>query len=600
MSLGMSPTTPQMAQVADALRTAEALAQNWEPGAARIRASVIRPLAELVGTDPATGTDGDSADNVADAGDWATQLWSLTTAVTRLAAAPRPPAQLVEAAAALQDLALRAVRSQADGQEDGVAAVAQRLAELRDLLGTEVRPAIRVAVDGPYLVTGATSLTTHLGEPLPTPPHMALCRCGASQIKPLCDGSHAITGFTGAKDPKRVPDRRDRYVGTAVTVLDNRGLCQHSGFCTDRLSTVFHAGSEPFVTPSGGRMDEIINAVRACPSGALSFEVDGTELREVVDQSDRPPSIEVSKDGPYRITGGIPLTEDDGSPVQRPAGASLEHYALCRCGGSQNKPFCSGMHWNVHFSDPPMREEATLFEWAGGYPAFLRLAKTFYAKYVPQDPLLSPLFAEMSPDHPERVASWLSEVFGGPKFYSEQYGDYNRMLSQHIGKRLTLAQRDRWATLIAQAADDALVPNDADFRAAFVAYVEWGTRLAVENSQTESKPPLNMPMPRWWWVCDATPWARVSALAETVEDDPVVLPADGEPVSFAEHIKTLFRQRDRSSMKFAFDLWSYEDVCTHGEEILRRVSNGTMPCDGAWPQEKVDVLRRWLEAGKPE
>jgi len=615
----MGPTASRVATVNDfndALRTAEELARSWEPGAARLRASVIRPLAELVGAGPATGTDGGSAgitadtagdaDGTGDAGstagstveDWAGELWSLTKTVTRMAAAPRAPAQTVEAAAALQDLALRVARSQANG--DGGDVVAQRLAELRDLLGAQAQPVLRVATDGPYLVTGATSLTDYLGRPLATYPHMALCRCGASQIKPLCDGSHASTGFTGAKDPKRVPDQRDTYPGTAVTVFDNRGLCQHSGFCTDRLSTVFHAGSEPFVTPSGGRMDEIINAVRACPSGALSFAVNGVEMREMVDQSEREPSIEVSKDGPYRITGGIPLTEDDGSPMPRPAGASPEHYALCRCGQSQNKPFCSGMHWYVNFSDPQKPEEATLFEWAGGYPAFLRLAKTFYAKYVPQDPLLSPLFAKMSPDHPQRVASWLSEVFGGPRFYTERYGNYNRMLGEHIGKRLTMAQRDRWAALIAQAADDALLPNDADFRAAFVAYVEWGTRLAVENSQTESHPPLDMPVPRWWWVCDATPWARVSALAPQEESEEVVLPADGEPISFATHIKTLFRHRDRNSMRFAFDLWSYDDVCTHGEDILRRVSNGTMPCDGAWPQEQVDVFRQWIEAGKPE
>jgi CDGSH-type Zn-finger protein/truncated hemoglobin YjbI len=611
VSLDMGPITPPVAEIAGALRIAEELAQEWEPGAARLRASVIRPLADLAGAGQTTGTDGDSAgiagdpasDTVSDPAsdstdDWATKLWSLTKAVTRLAAGSQAPAQFVEAAAALQDLALRVARSRGDGEGD---AAAPRLAELRDLLGAGPFPVIRVAPDGPYLVTGANSLTDHLGRPLPTQPHMALCRCGASKMKPWCDGTHASTGFTGAKDPDRVPDQRDTYPGTSVTVLDNRGLCQHSGFCTDRLSTTFHAGSEPFVTPSGGRMDEIVNAARACPSGALSFAVNGVEIREMVDQTDRSPSIEISKDGPYRISGGIPLTEDDGSPVQRPAGASLEHYALCRCGGSQNKPFCSGMHWYNGFTDPTPAEEQTLFEWVGGYPALLRLAKTFYSKYVPQDPLLAPLFAKMSPDHPQRVASWLSEVFGGPKFYTERYGNYNRMLGEHIGKRLTLAQRDRWAALIAQAADDALLASDADFRAAFVAYVEWGTRLAVENSQQDSHPPMNMPVPRWWWVCDATPWSRVHALdPEPEADDPVTLPAEGEPISFANHIKTLFRHRDRGSMKFAFDLWSYEDVCTHGEEILRRVRNGTMPCDGAWPQEQVDAFQRWIESGKPE
>ena len=595
MSLEARPAPSE--QVAEALGAAAALALEWADGAERLRASVIRPLAELADepvADPPVSADTDSA------GGWPERLWSLTRSVTAMTAQPGVPSQVVEAAAALQDLALRVVRSQTP-EDQADAAVAERIAELATSQA-DAPHGIRVAHNGPYLLTGAERLRTHLGETIETRPQLALCRCGASAIKPLCDGSHAERGFTGDKDPKRVPDRRDTYVGTSVTVFDNRGLCQHSGFCTDRLNTVFHSGSEPFVTASGGRMDEIVGAVRACPSGALSFAVDGHEAREQVDQLGRPEQVEVSLDGPYRITGGIPLTEDDGTtPVHRPTGASTEHYALCRCGQSQNKPFCSGMHWYVNFHDPAPPEDPTVFQWAGGYPAFLKVTQLFYSKYVPADPLLSPLFADMSPDHPERVASWLSELFGGPTLYSGQYGGYHRMLSQHIGKCLTEAQRTRWATLMYQAANEALLPNDAEFRAAFVSYIEWGTRLAVENSQQESKPPQNMPMPHWWWVCDATPQARISALGGTpVEDDPVRLVAEGEQVSFAQHVKTLFRRQDRNSMKFAFDLWSYSDVTKHADTILERVRNGSMPCDGAWPAEYVATFQQWIDAGKPE
>src|SRR5260370_656382 len=112
------------------------------------------------------------------------------------------------------------------------------------------------------------------------------------------------------------------------------------------LATVFRTDAEPFVAPSGGCLDEIIRAVRDCPSGALSYAIDGTEAREQVDRAGtREPAIEVSKDGPYRITGQIDLVGPAGSREGRSQGASLEHYALCRCGHSQNKPFCSGMHW---------------------------------------------------------------------------------------------------------------------------------------------------------------------------------------------------------------------------------------------------------------
>ena len=174
-----------------------------------------------------------------------------------------------------------------------------------------------------------------------------------SALKPYCDGSHVTSRFTGAKDPKRVPDHRDTYPGQEVTIFDNRGICQHSGLCTDRLTSVFRTSQEPFVAPSGGRMDEIIRAVRDCPSGALSYCLRRHESG-VRSRLGRPPraGVEVPRTArtAYRwdAAPGTPAVSD----VARAAGSSREHYALCRCGHSQNKPFCSGMHWYVNFSDP--------------------------------------------------------------------------------------------------------------------------------------------------------------------------------------------------------------------------------------------------------
>ena len=78
----------------------------------------------------------------------------------------------------------------------------------------------------------------------------------------------------------------------------------------------------------------------------------------------------------------------------------------------------------------------------------------------------------------------------------------------------------------------------------------------------------------------------------------MTLPGPDEPVSFATHIKPLFRERDQRSMSFAFDLWSLDDVRAHADGILDRLSNGSMPCDGAWPQEQITVFRRWAESGR--
>jgi hypothetical protein len=72
-----------------------------------------------------------------------------------------------------------------------------------------------------------------------------------------------------------------------------------------------------------------------------------------------------------------------------------------------------------------------------------------------------------------------------------------------------------------------------------------------------------------------------------------------EPLSFETQIKPLFREGDRSSMKWAFDLWSHEDVSRNSAAILERLRNGSMPCDGGWPADRVALFENWVEAGAP-
>jgi CDGSH-type Zn-finger protein/truncated hemoglobin YjbI/ferredoxin len=507
-------------------------------------------------------------------------VWDAAKAATRLRVragqAGLSAPELAEATAVLQDLACQ------------LAPAPERAGRRAELwrLQDGLAAGIQAARNGPYLVTNAR-LRDHLGTDIPAPPATALCRCGGSATKPFCDGSHASNGFTDAKDPKRVPDRLDSYPGVAVTVLDNRGTCQHSGLCTDRLPNVFRAGQEPFVAPSGARADDIVSAVRNCPSGALSFAVDAQAARGQTDWGGtREPAIEVSLDGPYRITGGIALTGADGTDAARNQGASREHFAICRCGHSQNKPFCSGMHWYVGFRDPlpdPGREP-TLFEWAGGRPALTRMTRLFFAKYVPGDPVLAPTFAQMPAGLPDSMAAWLGEVFGGPASRSGGPAGYPGLIAELLPKGLNEEQRGRWATLLGAAAREAGLPADPQFRAAFAAYAEWEARVS---------PPAPSPVPRWDWGPAGPPSARAAEPADGADQDPVTLPGAGQPVSFAAHIKPLFRERDRQSMSFAFDLWSYDDVKVHAAGILERLRDGSMPCDGAWPAVRVETFARW-------
>jgi hypothetical protein len=168
----------------------------------------------------------------------------------------------------------------------------------------------------------------------------------------------------------------------------------------------------------------------------------------------------------------------------------------------------------------------------------------------------------------------LAEAFGGP--------------AAPPGSRrhdFTEAQRARWVALAVRAADEARLPADPEFRSAFTAYLEWSSRAGGD-----------VPPPQWDWGPGGPPTeARTHTSADDQED--VTLPGPDETVSFAAHIKPLFREHDRKSMAFAFDLWSQADVQAHAAGILQRLQNGTMPCDGAWPPEKIEVFKRWTESG---
>jgi len=144
-------------------------------------------------------------------------------------------------------------------------------------------------------------------------------------------------------------------------------------------------------------------------------------------------------------------------------------------------------------------DDPKLVEWAGGPEALRRLIDAFYDR-VERDDLIGPLFpGGVSEAHRAHVATWWVEVFGGPADYTEHHGGYPNMLAHHRGLTITADQRFRFASLMSLAADDAHLPDDPEFRAAFVGYVEWGTRLALHNSQPGAELVEHAPVPRWGW-----------------------------------------------------------------------------------------------------
>jgi hemoglobin len=140
----------------------------------------------------------------------------------------------------------------------------------------------------------------------------------------------------------------------------------------------------------------------------------------------------------------------------------------------------------------------TLYEWVGGIDALNRLTTRFYQR-VKDDAILAPVFAHMSDEHPQHVAAFLAEVLGGPTDYSAEHGGHPHMIRQHLNRHLVQEQRRAWLALLLDTADELKMPDDPEFRSALVGYLEWGSRLAVINSQAGATVEEDAPMPRWGW-----------------------------------------------------------------------------------------------------
>lgn len=216
---------------------------------------------------------------------------------------------------------------------------------------------VRVTENGPYRVSGGVPLVrtrpiqSEYGEPVawaPTEPVEAgetyeLCRCGASATKPFCDEVGCTRGFDGTEVADRGPRaaRMRVHDGDGVQVTDDRSLCTHVGFCTNRWTHVWEMvreSSDPDVRT------EMVAMISRCPSGRLGSRPTGAATD---DEPAFPPSVAVVRDGPLWVRGGIELLGADGAAYE-----IRNRMTLCRCGRSGNKPFCDGTHAEVGFRDP--------------------------------------------------------------------------------------------------------------------------------------------------------------------------------------------------------------------------------------------------------
>jgi hemoglobin len=142
----------------------------------------------------------------------------------------------------------------------------------------------------------------------------------------------------------------------------------------------------------------------------------------------------------------------------------------------------------------------TLFEFAGGEPAFRALASAHHARCL-DDPALNHPFShpDQHPQHVERLAAYWAEVMGGPRRYSRECGDHSAMLVLHSGNGDMTDLGHRFVECFVRAADDADLPDDPEFRAALRAYMEWAVGEVVSYPDQDAEIPPALPMPHWSW-----------------------------------------------------------------------------------------------------
>ncbi len=220
---------------------------------------------------------------------------------------------------------------------------------------------VTITKNGPYIVSGNVPMAKQTiganakgesekwvkGEEYPAQEKFALCRCGKSNSKPYCDGTHAKAHFDGSETAARSPYKMQAEVldGPTMQLTDAESLCAFARFC-DPHGQVWNQVEH---TDEAKVREHFVRQVGDCPSGRLvAWDKKTGEPIE----PELPVSIGLVEDpaqqcsGPIWLRGGIPVVSADGTEYE-----VRNRVTLCRCGESQNKPFCDGTHASIKFKD---------------------------------------------------------------------------------------------------------------------------------------------------------------------------------------------------------------------------------------------------------
>ena len=212
---------------------------------------------------------------------------------------------------------------------------------------------ITASEGGPFMVSGEVPVTTKTpiisehGEPLTwktgqpdeVKAKVALCRCGKSDDKPFCDGTHNKIEWDSTSNPPDATydERAKNHGGEGIQIFDDRSICTHAGFCGNEVTNVWKMAAK---TGDSRIRAQAMAMIERCPSGALTYAVDGDPI-----EPDLPAEIAVVPNGPLWVSGGIEVTDSDGTALE-----TRNRVTLCRCGASGSKPLCDGSHQDIGFT----------------------------------------------------------------------------------------------------------------------------------------------------------------------------------------------------------------------------------------------------------
>jgi CDGSH-type Zn-finger protein len=237
--------------------------------------------------------------------------------------------------------------------------------------GHSDKPRIVIVKNGPYQVTGNVSLEEDVmvigadgeperwakGKPYPAAGRCSLCRCGASEHPPFCDGGHLRIGFNGSETADHLEDPQglDRTPGPAVDLTYSTKLCAEARFC--------HRGQGAWDlaehSDDPAKREMAIQEACDCPSGALTAwdKKTGGAIEPGLETSiglvENP---RAGLSGPLWVKGGIPVESSDGTVYE-----TRNRVTLCRCGASKNMPFCDGAHVAIGFKTTPRKSPSPGF-----------------------------------------------------------------------------------------------------------------------------------------------------------------------------------------------------------------------------------------------